>query len=257
MTRLVDDTQAVFLAKDAPLLTWYQHACYMPEILVERETAPGKQVVALGCKIRIKDGIGIQITSANKNEGSILQQGQITFTRFPSWDSPLRSSIKVGTVKGEVARMIRCTTPNSYHHLAHEFHVLTLELSLQGYPWRWIKRTFHHIKLAGMPIDGAHKRVFRVMHNTYVAEGPTWYTCSMPFNVLFKMMSREPISPCHHTALSWSLADYGLARPNWASSPIVGCVRNSIPELPGPGSPGRVSHIPGKLRIRSFQLRWA
>jgi len=163
MTRLVDDTQAVFSAEDAPLLTWYQHGCYRPEILVERETGPGKQALALGCKIWIEDGVGIQVTSANKNEESILKHGQITFTRFPSWDSPLRSSIKVGTVKGEVARMIRCTTPTSYQHLEHEFGLLTMELSLRGYPWRWIKRTFHHIKLSGMPIDGAYVRSFHNM----------------------------------------------------------------------------------------------
>jgi len=68
---------------------------------VERETAPGKPAVALGCKIWIEDGVGIQVTSANKNEESILKHGKITFTTFPSWDSPLRRSIKVGMVKGD------------------------------------------------------------------------------------------------------------------------------------------------------------
>ena len=125
MTRLVDDTEAVCLAEDAPLLTWYQHACYRPEILVEREIAPGKQALALGCKLWFENGTGIQVTSAKKNEESILTQGRIAFTRFPSWDSPLRKSIKVGTVKGEVARMIKCTTPHSYSYLEHEFNILT------------------------------------------------------------------------------------------------------------------------------------
>ena len=36
MTRLMDDTQALFSKEDAPLLTWYQHACCTPEIKVER-----------------------------------------------------------------------------------------------------------------------------------------------------------------------------------------------------------------------------
>jgi len=39
---------------------------------------------------------------------------------------------KVGTVKGEVARMIRHTTPRAYCYLLHEFDILTKELALRA-----------------------------------------------------------------------------------------------------------------------------
>ena len=43
--------------------------------------------------------------------GTMSSSGTTEIMRFPSWDSPLRKAVKVGTIKGEVARMIRHTTP--------------------------------------------------------------------------------------------------------------------------------------------------
>ena len=124
----------------------------------------------LGTTVTIHPEGRITVVSKNKNEESILQTGTMKYPRYPAFDSYMPHAVKVGTVKGQICRMVRDTSENAYSLLRKPIWIFILELKERYYPWGNIYRILRRIDVNSLPVKQKGAKDFLAMWKQVLSE---------------------------------------------------------------------------------------
>ena len=92
------------------------------------------------------------------------------YPRYPAYDSYMPRVVKVGTVKGQICRMIRDTSDNAYGLLRKPIWIFILELNERYYPWGNIYRILRRIDVNSLPVKQKGAKDFLAMWKQVLLE---------------------------------------------------------------------------------------
>ena len=134
-----DVTMSKLLDDDLMRITDTSHAdaIYHSDLKIKRETDP-RGVLCLGTLLYLRDNGTLAIRYQNKNEDSLLRRQRQIILRFQHFRSYSPKTTKIGTIIGEITRILALTS--LWDDVLSQVDLLLKELCSIGYPKRLISQ---------------------------------------------------------------------------------------------------------------------